>query len=130
MVDNFPPADAQQDQQGQRILATDRQLLRSDAPLKELAITLKDIPTEGPGRQVVTVLAAFGVACGLALAFQKRGASKKDEEVQDERSHLLADLEELERAHRSGDIGPKTYERAKRQLLDALARSLARPVTP
>jgi hypothetical protein len=40
-------------------------------------------------------------------------------------SHLLDELEDLERSRLSGDVGPKTYERMRRELLDALARTLS-----
>jgi len=43
-----------------------------------------------------------------------------------ERQRLLEDLEDLERAHLSGEVGPKTYERARRELVDAIARTLDR----
>ena len=36
----------------------------------------------------------------------------------------------LGRAHAAGDIGPKTYERARRELIDAIARSLALGADP
>jgi hypothetical protein len=35
---------------------------------------------------------------------------------------LLDELAELERARTDGSVGPKTYERARRELMDSLAR--------
>ncbi len=52
-----------------------------------------------------------------------KGARKAEGKA--ERAELLADLEDLERAHRAAEIGPKTYERARREIIDALARTLA-----
>jgi hypothetical protein len=37
------------------------------------------------------------------------------------RSAILSDIEELERAFRASTVGPRTYEREKRLLLDRLA---------
>ena len=56
-----------------------------------------------------------------------RGSGRRDASgaSKEHRARLLADLEELERARAAGDIGPKTYERARRELVDAIARTLA-----
>ena len=47
-----------------------------------------------------------------------------------ERQQLLAALEGLELGHREGSIGPKTYERARRELIDDLARTFAADPKP
>ena len=46
-------------------------------------------------------------------------------DLKSERQRLLGELEELERARQRSEIGPKTYERARRELLDAIARTFA-----
>jgi hypothetical protein len=126
VVSGFPEAQARVDTQGERILVTERQMRREDAQLTKLHVELRDIPTPGPARTIATLLASFAVLGGLGYAFVGR---KKEASTPTQgkalRSRLLADLEELERARASGDIGPKTYERARRELVDALARSLA-----
>jgi hypothetical protein len=38
------------------------------------------------------------------------------------REALLDEIVALERAHKKGDVGPKTYARVRASLLDALAR--------
>jgi hypothetical protein len=39
---------------------------------------------------------------------------------------VLEEIQDLEIARRKGDVGPKTYERAHRELIDALALQLAK----
>jgi hypothetical protein len=75
---------------------------------------------------VATGLTAFGVLAGLALAFGQRKPWKTKKELDKlERGQILGELEELERLHATGEVGPKTYERARRELIDALARTLS-----
>lgn len=127
-VDDFPAVRAGRDGQGNAIVETEREMRREDAPLRTVHIVLRDIPGPGPARYVASGLAAAGVALGLAYALRGRsgGRARGDGEERDkERARLLAELEDLERARRDGDIGPRTYENARRELIDALARVLA-----
>jgi hypothetical protein len=88
--------------------------------VKAIAVSIGGLPTTGPGRWIATFLALGGLAYGVVLGSKKpaKGDHKK------ERERLLADLEALERAHAKGDVGPKTYERARRELVDEIARTL------
>jgi hypothetical protein len=124
VVAGFPDAQARSDAQGERILITERQMRRDEPPLTHLRMSLRDLPTPGPGRVLATLLAGLAVVFGVGYAFaSKQGGAPAA--ATDTRARLLGDLEELERARRAGDIGPKTYERARRELIDAIARSLA-----
>jgi hypothetical protein len=72
----------------------------------------------------VTLLALATVILGFVLAF----AGRRPEPARGERSSRAAILEELaalERARAAGDVGPKTYERGRRELIVALARALS-----
>ncbi len=125
VVSGFAEADARTDNQGQRILVTERQLRRDEPPLKSAHIEIRDLPIAGPARWIATGLSSLGVLAGLGLAFGTRRPQKRTRaEGKAERAQLLADLEELERAHAAGEVGPKTYERARRELVDLLARTL------
>ena len=42
---------------------------RDDPPLTKLHVELRDLPTQGPGRYIATLLAALGVLGGLGYAF-------------------------------------------------------------
>lgn len=120
-VPGFPPPQENSDGMGQRALITEKQLRREDAPLKTVTVVIKGLPTEGPGKIIATVLSASGLLLGLVLGTKK--PDKHDRKK--ERARLLDELEDLERSHEAGDIGPKTYERARRELIDAVARTFA-----
>ncbi len=127
VVSGFPEAQPRMSAQGERILISERQIRRDDPPLTKLHLELRDIPTPGPARFLATLLAGLGVISGLGYAFSARKSGTAKEGAtrgKEHRERLLSDLEELERARAAGDIGPKTYERARRDLIDAIARSL------
>jgi hypothetical protein len=121
----MPPAELRKNSQGQSFLVTERRLSRDDPSLTTLTVGIHDLPTPGPGRIVATLLAAVGVAVGLYLATAGRPRSGPRKTGRDERDVILAEIADLELAHTSGDVGPRTYERARRELVDALARTLA-----
>jgi hypothetical protein len=120
-VPGFPPPQPTNDGQGQRALITEKQILRTDKPLTAVSVVIKGLPTEGPGKFIATFVAAGGLLAGLVLSNKK--PPKKDRK--NERGRLLLELEDLERAHLAGDVGPKTYERARREILDAIARTFS-----
>jgi hypothetical protein len=63
---------------------------------------------------------------GLGLVFAASGRRRRvgpgDRDMKAAREALLEELAGLDRAHVAGVVGPRTYERARRELLDALAR--------
>jgi hypothetical protein len=125
---DFPEPELRHDEQGQSFLVTERRLRPDDAKLTSLSIGIHDLPTPGPGRLIATCLAAGAVGAGLVFAIggrKQRGRSRlRDAKVT--REALLEELAGLERAHTSGEVGPRTYERARRELLEALAYTLAK----
>ena len=127
-VPGFPPPKPTNDGQGQRALVTEKQLRRDEPPLKSVTIAVRGLPTEGPAKFVATLLALGGLGVGLVLGSKR--PSKRDRKA--ERDRLLAERTDLERAHLAGDVGPKTYDAARRDLLDALARTFAteEPASP
>ncbi|MBX3229724.1 MAG: hypothetical protein KIT84_05270 [Labilithrix sp.] len=118
-VPGFPPPQSRSDGQGQRALVTEKQAAKSDSAIRSVDVIIRGLPTEGPGKIIATMLSGAGLLFGLVLG--TRRPTKADRKS--ERARLLAQLEELERARHTGDVGPKTYERARRELLDALART-------
>ncbi|MGH7294805.1 MAG: hypothetical protein ACRELB_07730, partial [Polyangiaceae bacterium] len=125
LAQGFPPSEVRHDQQGQSFLVTERRLRPDEAKLTTLSLGIHGLPTVGPGRLIASLLAACGVVVGLAFAFAGRSRRSTPGGVKARRSSLLADLADLERAHAAGDVGPRTYERARRELIDAIARTLA-----
>jgi hypothetical protein len=106
---------------GQRALITEKQIRREEPPLKNVSVVIRGLPTEGPARLVATLLSAGGLLLGLVFGTKK--PSPRD--WRGERTRLLDELVELERARKAEEVGPKTYERARRELLDAIARTFA-----
>jgi len=122
VVDGFPDAQKQTDPQGQRLLLTEKQLRKEDTPLTSAHVSLRDLPVPGPGRYIAAGIAALGVTFGLVFAFAS--SPPKPRRGKATRAQLLAELENVERAHAAGDIGPRTYDRARRELIDAIAGTL------
>jgi hypothetical protein len=112
------------DGEGNHVLVTDKQMRANDAPIHDLQVSLRDIPTPGPARVVATSIAAVGVLFGLVITTRRRAAVRDRGASKRERQRLLEELEDLERAHLANEVGPKTYERARRELVDAIARTL------
>jgi hypothetical protein len=123
-VPGFPTPQSTSDGQGQRALVTERMFRRDEPGLSKMTVVIKGLPTEGPGKVIATILSAGGVLIGIVLGTKKPAPRDRN----GERDRILEDLEELERAHLEGNIGPKTYERARRDLLDALARTFSAPL--
>jgi hypothetical protein len=119
----FPPPEVRQDGQGQSFLVTERRSRPDEGRLASVTVGIHDIPVAGEGRTIATVLAAGGVALGLALATSRR-KRRGSPAPSGAREELLQELAELEQAHAAGDVGPHTYERTRRELIDSLARLL------
>jgi len=126
-VDGFSPPQLTTGEGGQRLLVTERRMRQGDAALDELAINLSGIPTPGPGRWYAVVIALLLAAGGFSFVFQER-KEKGDRPSVDRkdalraRDLLLQELVALEKARRAEEVGPRTYETARRALVDALAR--------
>jgi hypothetical protein len=127
----FPTPVIRRDSRGLKFLVTERQLRPDDAKLTRLSIGIHGLPTPGPARLIATLMAASAVAFGLRFAFVRPPSPSAGDpktpllDASIARSTLLAELTELERARATGDVGPKTYERARNEIIDALARTLA-----
>jgi hypothetical protein len=84
---------------------------------------------EAPARiAVLCALSALGIA-GVYVLRQGKDAAVQDDirkDLIEARDALLGEFVTLEKAHRKGDIGPKTYAKLRTALLDALARIEAR----
>lgn len=129
-VAGFPEAQKRPGNDGRKLWITARQANPGEHGIRILDITVTGLPTPGPGRwiAVLCALAALGIA-GAYLARQDHDPATQDEvrhDLVEARDALLGEFVTLEKAHRKGDIGPKTYQRLRTALLDALARIEAR----
>jgi hypothetical protein len=126
-VEGFPAAQKRRDpSDGRNVMITARQAAPGERGIRTLDITITGLPTPGPGRWLA-VLGAFSalLLAGVYMVKQADGTDTTDEvrsDLLEAREALLGEFVALEKAHRSGEIGPKTYARVRRGLLDALAR--------
>jgi hypothetical protein len=126
VAEGFPPTEVRHDAQGQSFLVTERRLRPEDPKLTAVGLGIHDLPTPGPGRLLATLLAACSVVAGLVLALSGRGGPSATGHTKSDRASILEELAELERGRETGEVGPKTYERVRRELIDALARTLVK----
>lgn len=125
-VDGFPAAQAQ-DGRGERVLLTSLERRPSDPPLRELRIRLGGVPrATGPARWIAALTAGLVVLSALygALRGPRAGQRRSRQELERERDRVLAEARELTRAHKDGDVGPKTYARRRQELARWLATLL------
>ncbi len=124
-VANFP--DPQKvTREGKRLLVTERQVSRSESGQQTIEITLTGLPVQGPGRWIAVLLAIIAGVSGIVYVVRHRDEGEVDDDTRNDlieaREALLSEMVALERAHASGDIGPKSYARVRASLVDALAR--------
>ncbi len=127
-VNDFPGATSDRNQKGQRVVVTERQMRPGEQPIAELHMALENIPTEGPAKWITVAIAAATMALGLFVSLEQAKAKSKttmplrEEEADQARTRLVAEIAALDRAHEAGEIGPKAYGRIRDVLIDALAR--------
>jgi hypothetical protein len=130
-VTDFPHAIADRNTNGQRLLITEKQLRPGQQQLSRLHVGLRNLPSPGPGRWWAVAIAALTVILGLTLAIKQGGAASSEvlERARGDalraRARLVEEVAALERARAAGEIGPKTYARARQALVDTLARLMA-----
>lgn len=125
-VGGFPPAQKTQNREGKHVLVTEHQVSRADGGVKSVEMTLTGLPTPGNGRWIAVALGIFSLVGGFAYLLQTRGERDLDDDAREDlveaREALLGEIVLLEKMHKKGEIGPKTYARLRAELLDALAR--------
>ena len=129
-VAGFPTAQKQRGRDGRKVWITARQATQGEHGIQTLDITITGLPTPSPSRwiAVICAISALGLA-GLYLLRQGKDADVQDDirkDLIEARDALLGEFVTLEKTHRKGDIGPKTYAKLRTALLDALARIEAR----
>jgi hypothetical protein len=123
LVQDFPEAQAKTDAQGARLLITEKQAGRG-TPIDAVHVKIEGLPSAGSGNIIATCLAGSGVALGLGLGFIWTPTPRRTKRLRGKRSRLLAELLELEEAKARGDIGPVTYEKTRRHLVDLVAQTI------
>jgi hypothetical protein len=123
-VAGFEPVQQARGPEGTRVLVTRRALAPGEGALSSIAVELHGLPTVGPERWYAVALALLLAVAGLWFSLRpgRRSARLERADLHQARRLLLADLAALEKARAQDEVGPQTYERARRELLLALAR--------
>lgn len=123
-VPGFPESQSLDGDNGTPLLGTMRQLARGEAPIEKLQIRLGNMPIPSPGRWYAVLLAAALAVGGLLQLARKRSpaTAQAGHATTEAEGLILDELVEVERLHRLEKIGPRTYQEARSELLDALAR--------
>jgi hypothetical protein len=125
-VQGLRPAEKTNGQEGQNALMAAADFLGNGAEAPAaLQVTVTGMPPRGKGNIVASVIA--GLIAMVGIAYAKASADKSSANITSEdrsraKSLLLDELVSLEQAFRAKGIGPKTYEHARRTLLDSMAR--------
>jgi hypothetical protein len=132
-ADGFPKEAERVKDRGRTLLRIDKQWTPQDGEsfLSKVNVKLTGLPTKG----MVPYAAAFAsvATAGGALAYvimnrKKTGPLAADtrEDLLEAKEAMLQEIAMLERAHRSGEVGPRAYDRIRKAMLDALARIIDR----
>lgn len=122
-------------QDGQRALMVVADYLGSGgAPPTMLRATISGLPARSWGAVIAAIIAGAVALLGIAFAASSGpgdGTKLPEQDRKQARDLLLQELLLLERAFERQQIGPKTYEQTRRQLVDAIARlELDAPAEP
>lgn len=131
VVDGFPDATRQKDKSGKGFLMTQKRVQRGDDGfLSTVHVELTGLPTRGWAPWLAVALACAALFAGGAYVVSRKSNTGMAEDTLDDlleaKDVLLADIVDLERMYRRGEVGPKTYGRLKQAMLDALARIVAK----
>lgn len=122
-VPGFDEAQSRPGQDGKDILFVHRNLRREGTKLNRVTVELGGLPVIGPGRWIAALLALAIALAGLVFGIRsKSSTARSPEEIDKARGILLDEMKVLEGALERGDVGPRTYEQTKREILTALAR--------
>jgi hypothetical protein len=103
-------------------------IFQSTTPIT-VDVSLQGLPTPGPKRVIAVLLAIVAVAAGGFYLYRRRQSGElapdQREDLEHARDTLLGEIALLEKMHARGDVGPKSYESLRNQLLEALARIMA-----
>jgi hypothetical protein len=128
-LDGFPKSERRSDQSGKSFLMTKKQITPEDYVagrfLTAPSLTVTGLPAR-PWASFLAAVLALATAGGgifyLATRNKAPGLTKEGrEDLIEARGVLLGEFVELERARAAGTIGPRTYERLRQAMLDALA---------
>ena len=126
-VEGFDPAQETRGQQGQSALMASKDYLGAGNPAgTTIAAVITGMPGRGSGPWVASTIAALLAMLGVAFAVSRNEDKDESSLSQEDRTRarelLLDELLAVEKAFVAKEIGPKTYDQARRTLLDSIAR--------
>ncbi len=131
--DGFPKEAERVRDRGRTLLKIDKQWSPRDGEnfFSKVNLKLTGLPTRGIAPWVAAGLAATTAGGALAYVFSRRGkdqtlAADTRDDLLEAKEAMLLEIVELERAHRTGAVGPRAYDRLRKAMLDALARIVDR----
>lgn len=124
-VEGFETPEPAEGPDGKKVLITRRVMQAGSGEMRVARLRLDGLPTVGPLRNYVSLIGIGLFALGISLYFRRRGkAERKSSKLDREKaiSVLVREIVKVEAAHRSGGIGPETYQQIRGELVDAVAR--------
>ncbi len=128
-VDGFPKEGERVKDRGRSLLKAEKQWTPrdGDAFIPKVNVRLAGLPTRGFAPWLAAALAAVASLTGAGYLLRRRrdpGPLAKDakDDLIEAREAMLAEIVNLERAYREGEIGPRAYGRIRQAMVDALAR--------
>lgn len=123
-VAGFGPAESTAGPDGKKVLFAQRVMQPGQTEMKLLRVELSGLPVVGPGRYIAASLASVIGLFGIGAALGRRKINRKSAEAEREEARrvLLEEMKLLELAHSQEQVGPRTYEQTRREILLALAR--------
>lgn len=138
VIAGFPKAEVGRWNDGKRVLhSTMRPNMRmgmgallQDMSPQSIDVTITGIPTRGNERWWGAGLALIAGLAGIGYLFSRDRTHKgigpeRRRDLMEARDRLLGEMVVLEKAHARGDVGPRSYERLRKALLDAIGRIVA-----
>ena len=131
--DGFPKEAERIRDRGRTLLRIDKQWSPRDGEnfFTKVNVKLTGLPTRGIAPWIAAGLAATTAGGALAYVLSRRGkeetlSADSRTDLLEAKEAMLLEIVELERAHRTGAVGPRAYDRLRKAMLDALARIVDR----
>lgn len=128
-VEGFTTPEETRNPEGQRRLVVSREFITEKVRAPErIQVEITGIPTPPGGKNIAVGVAAVLALSGIGVSVRRRRTARpavaelSKEDLERASNLLLEELIALEQAFQQGNIGRKTHDQARRQLLEAFAR--------
>lgn len=121
-IPGFDSIEEAESPDGKRMFVGRRTMRPGQPPVAQLPVELTGLPVVGPGRWYAVGIALLLGALGLGYAASSSPTKPRVVERKRARKVLLSEMVVLEKARQAEEIGPRTYEQAKQEILLALSR--------